>query len=100
MQIKLKNYNPNKYMPKYMQEGGEMPAPAEPAAPEAQAAAPAEDPMQQILAAAQQALEQQDCNLAMQVLQAILQMAGATEVPPTAPGEPVYRKGGKLVRFQ
>jgi len=27
-------------------------------------------------------------------------MAGATEVPPTAPGEPVYRKGGKLVRFQ
>jgi len=35
MQIKLRNYNPNKYMPKYMQEGGEMPAPAEPAAPEA-----------------------------------------------------------------
>ena len=49
--------------------------------------------------ACQQALESQDCNLAMQVCQALMQMAGGGGEPaPAAPEgqEPVYRMGGKL----
>jgi len=52
--------------------------------------------------ACQQAVETQDCNLAIQVCQAILQMAGGggQEAPAAPEGqEPVYRKGGKLVRW-
>ena len=51
--------------------------------------------------ACQQALETQDCNLAMQVLQAIMQMlGGGAPAPEQAPAgtEPVYRMGGKLAR--
>lgn len=95
MTIKVKNYQEVKKL----QEGGEMPAeaPVEGGAP-----APVEggDPTEQILMACQQALETQDCNLAMQVLQAIMQMlgGGAPEAAPAAPeGQaPVYKKGGKL----
>ena len=47
--------------------------------------------------AAQQALETQDANLAMQVCQAIVQLAGGgAPAPAEAPGQPVYRKGGVL----
>lgn len=106
MNIKIKNYDQSKYMPKF-QQGGEMPAGDPAAAPaEAPAAAPeagGEDPTQQLLMACQQALETQDCQLAMQVLQAIMQMAGGGGEPaPAAPEgqEPVYRKGGRLIRFQ
>ena len=88
---------------KYLQEGGVAPE----AAPAEAAPAPEEaggSPEEQLLAACQQALETQDCQLAMQVMQAILQMAGggALEQAPAAPEgqEPVYRKGGRLVRFQ
>jgi len=52
--------------------------------------------------ACQQALQTQDCNLAMQVCQAFLQLAGGgQEAAPAAPeGQaPVYRKGGKLSRW-
>lgn len=99
--IKNKEFN---QMVKKFQEGGEMAAPAEQAPMEEQPVeqAPAEggDPMQQLLMACQQALESQDCNLAMQVCQALMQMAGGGgEAPAEAPGEPVYRKGGKLVRW-
>lgn len=105
MEIKIKNFNAEDYLPKF-QEGGEMP-PAEGAAPEGapiEGAAPAEgggDPMQQLLMACQQALESQDCNLAMQVCQALMQMAGGggEPAPQEAPGEPVYRMGGKLSRW-
>ena len=100
MEIKIKNYDESKYLPKF-QEGGQM-APAEQApetAPEGEA--PAEgggDPMEQLLMACQQALQSQDCNLAMQVCQAFLQLAGGgQEAAPAAPeGQPVYKKGGRL----
>ena len=101
MTIKIKNYDQNKYLPKF-QEGGavEPQAPVEEpaAAPEGGAPAGGEDPLQQILMAAQQALETQDCNLAMQLCQALLQMAGGQEVAPAAPegAAPVYKKGGRL----
>lgn len=84
---------------KFMQEGGVAPeaAPAEqaPAAPE-QGGSPEE----QLLMACQQAVETQNCELAMQVCQAVLQMlgGGAQEAAPAAPeGQaPVYGKGGRL----
>lgn len=90
MKLKFKNYNEKLYL----QEGGEI----TPAAPEeAPQGAPAEggDPMQQLLQAAAQAVQTQDAQLALQVCQALVEMAGA---PQEAPAEPVYKRGGKLSR--
>ena len=84
------------------QEGGEVAPPSEAAPAEA---APAEaapeggDPTAQILEAAMTALQNQDCNLAMQILQALVQMlGGGAQKGPAAPeGQaPVFKKGGKL----
>lgn len=88
------NFN---FLPKF-QEGGAAPAPA----PEGQ------DPMAVLLQGAQQAVESQDCNTAMQVCQMLLEMAGgaagaeqgapAEAAPAPAEGEPVMaRRGGRLV---
>lgn len=88
------------------QEGGAMP-PQE--APEAAAPAPAaapeqggQDPLMMIAEMAVQALQAQDCNAAMQVCEAfvqLIQQAQGGGAPEEAPqGEPVYRKGGVLVR--
>ena len=102
MKIELKDNRLKKF-----QEGGAMPAEAAAPAPAEAAPAPEQaggSPEEQLLAACQQALETQDCQLAMQVMQAILQMAGggAPEQAPAAPEgqEPVYRKGGRLVKWQ
>ena len=102
MKIKSNDKEINQMIKKF-QEGGEMAAPPAEGAP---AGAPAEaapedgDPTAQILEAAMAALQNQDCNLAMQVLQAIVQMlgGGAPAEGPAAPeGQaPVFRKGGKL----
>ena len=96
------NNNELNQMIKKLQEGGEMAPPPE-AAPEAgapEAGAPeGGDPTAQILEAAMAALQNQDCNLAMQVLQALVQMlgGGAPEGPAAPEGQaPVFRKGGKL----
>lgn len=94
---------------KKFQMGGEM-APEE--APEQMPAEemPAEgapspeggqgDPLMQVAQLAVQALQNQDCNAAMQVcqifLQMVQQMQGQPEPEPQ--GEPVFRKGGVLVR--
>ena len=93
MEFKVKD----KRFAQYLQEGGAMPAeaPAETApAPEQGGGSPEE----QLLMACQQALETQDCQIAMQVCQAVMQMVGGAAAPQqTAPeGEPVYRKGGQL----
>lgn len=86
---------------KFLQEGGVTPeaAPAEevPAAPEQGG-----DPMEQILQAAAQAVQTQDAQLALQVCQALVEMAGggAQEAPTAPEGQaPVYKKGGKLSRW-
>lgn len=87
---------------KKFQEGGAV-APVDPAvaAPEA---APA-DPIMQIAEMAMAALQSQDCGVAMQVCEAFVGMlqqaqggapAGPVEAAPQ--GEPVFRKGGKLIR--
>lgn len=95
MNIKITNYNPAQYNVQKLQEGGPVEAPTE-EAPAPEAAPEGGDPMQQLMMACQQALETQDCNLAMQVCQALMQMAGGGGAPAEAPQEPVYRKGGRL----
>lgn len=83
------------------QEGGSVP-PQDPAAQQG-----GSDPMQEILMGCQQAVETQDCQIALQVCQVMLEMAGGSAVsaeaapapaPVEAQGEPVYRAGGRLVR--
>lgn len=94
MEIKVKNYVP------VFQEGGEMAAPAEQAPVEQ--TPQGGDPTQELLAACQQALETQDCNLAMQILQAVMQMlggGGAPEAAAPADQAPVYKRGGKFVKW-
>lgn len=95
MEIKLRNYQE----PKFLQEGGVVEDPN--AAPVEEAPMPeqggGQDPMQMLLEGAAQALQNQDCNLAMQVCQALMQMAGGGGEPAPAE-EPVYRRGGRLVR--
>lgn len=85
------------------QEGGPMPAGAPAPAPQG-----GQDPMAMLMQGAQQAVQAQDCEIAMQVCQMLLELAGGGNAPAspapeaTAPapaeGEPVYRRGGKLLR--
>lgn len=90
---------------KKLQEGGEIPAgaPAPEAAPAPeQAPEQGGDPLEQIVMAAAQAVQTQDAQLALQVCQALVQLAGGGEQPaPAAPeGQaPVYKKGGRLVKW-
>jgi hypothetical protein len=67
-----------------------------------------EDPMAMLLQGAQQAVQSQDCEVAMQVCQMLMELAGgggapaeaapAEAAPAPAEGEPVYRRGGRLLR--
>ena len=91
---------------KKFQAGGPMPAeaPVDPAmAGGAPAPAQGGDPIVQIAEMAGAALQSQDCALAMQVCEAFMmlveQMAGGGAEPVGAPaGQPVFAKGGKLIR--
>lgn len=88
------------------QEGGQMDA--EPTQPVSEPAPAQEgggepggeqDPIQMLAEMSAQALQNQDCQMAMQVCQAFMQIVqqmqgGAPEEPQ---GEPVFRKGGVLV---
>ena len=59
------------------------------------------DPLIQLAQLAMQALQGQDCNAAMQVCQAFLQLIQqAQQQQGAAPqqGEPVFRKGGILIK--
>ena len=79
------------------QEGGEMESPE--VAPEGAEPMPEQggDPLEQIAQMAMQALQTQDCNLAMQVCDAFIQIIQQAQGgAPQAQGEPVFRKGGKL----
>lgn len=81
------------------QEGGAMPteeAPMEQEAP-VQSGGP-EDAIMQMAQLAMQALQNQDCESAMAVCQAFVEMIQAQQGGGAAPEEPVYRAGGKLVR--
>lgn len=82
-----------KFKVKILQEGGNMPA--EPA-PEAQTSP--EQMLQQILQVATQALQGEDCQAAMAVCAALVQMSQGQAAQAETPAEPVMaRKGTKLV---
>ena len=87
-----------KFSRKY-QEGGPMPAAAPAAAP-----AGGEDPMVMLMQGAQQALQAQDCNIAMQACEAFLMLLQQASGPEQAPvgqapeGQPVFKKGGKVLK--
>ena len=99
---------------KKFQQGGSMdpamePAPAPQAAPMEGGQAGAEEQIAQIAGQLLEMLLQElgDPNAVAMVLQAALEMLsqasqGAPQEAPAAPEgqEPVYRKGGRLVRFQ
>lgn len=95
------------------QEGGPMPVEGGEAPQQGQ------DPVMELVQMAQQALEGQDCQAAMAVCDGLLQLVsggqgggqaapagpeGAAPAPEAAPeaapeeGEPVYRRGGRLIR--
>lgn len=100
MNIYSKNRRTN--MVGKFQEGGAMPA-EDPNAQMPAEAGPAADPMTQILQVAAQALQTQNCEAAMAVCQALMQLAqGAAGGPQQAPQEePTFaRNGAKLVRVR
>lgn len=74
------------------QQGGAAPAPQ----------GGEQDPQAVLMQGAQQAVQNQDCQMAIQVCQMLLEMmgGGGGEAPAPAPeeGQPVYRMGGRLVR--
>ena len=82
------------------QAGGPMPAGAPAPAPQG-----GEDPTAMLMQGAQQAVQNQDCQIAIQVCQMVLEMLGGGGAPAGGPeaggapqSEPVYRRGGRLVR--
>lgn len=86
-------------------QGGQAPSGADQGAPAPDQGGEQQggkDPVMQIAKVAAQALQNKDCQAAMAVCQAFLQMlqqgdqGGQEQAAPQ--GEPVYRAGGKLVR--
>lgn len=73
---------------KKFQQGGAMPQSGE------------QDPQAVLMQGAQQAVQNQDCQIAIQVCKMLLEMMGGSEAPAPQPeqSEPVYRMGGKLAR--
>lgn len=105
MKITPKNQGTRKF-----QVGGTIPAGAPAEEPTVNGGAPVDetapnqgagqDPIMVLAQMSAQAIQSQDCQMAMQVCQAFLEIVqqmqgGAPEEPQ---GEPVFRKGGTLVR--
>lgn len=91
---------------KKLQEGGAAPAPTEQAQPQPeQGGAPQggeQDPIMQLAQMAAEALQSNNCDAAMQVLQAFIELvqqaSGSGAAPAEQQGAPVYsKKGGKIV---
>lgn len=89
MKIREKN---NKNVLKF-QEGGAMPADAG-----AGAQSQGQDPLMALAQMAMQAVQSQDCNAAMQVCEGFVQMVQQASGGQEQQGQPVYQKGGKLVK--
>ena len=91
---------------KKFQEGGQAPMPAgQPMPAEPHGGAPAEGGVEQVLMQlaqmASEALQSGDCNTALSVcagfVQLVQQLTQGQPGPEAPQGEPVYKKGGKLV---
>lgn len=92
---------------KKFQEGGAAPAPAAEPMPAEQGAAPEQgggegDPLMQLAQMAAEALQSGDCNTALAVCEGfmrLVQEASQRQGGEAAPrGEPVYKRGGTLIR--
>lgn len=92
---------------KKFQEGGAAPAPAAEPMPAEQGAAPEQgggegDPLMQLAQMAAEALQSGDCNTVLAVCEGFMRLVqGASQGQggEAAPqGEPVYKRGGTLVR--
>lgn len=97
-------FTPKKSVKKFQQGGPvapeeEMPAEEMPAegAPEA---APQDNPLIALVEAAMQGLQSQDCQIMAQVCQGLLEIVRQMQepAPQEATGEPVFKKGGVLLR--
>ena len=80
------------------QQGGQAPMPAEAPAPE-------QDPIMMIADMFAQGLQNQDCGMLAQGAEMFLQMVsqaqgGQAPVGEVPAGEPVFKKGGKMVKRQ
>lgn len=85
---------------KKFQQGGEI-APAEQPMPEeAPVEGAGQDPLMMLAEGAMQALQNQDCQIALQVCQALIQLIQqmSNGAPAEPQGEPVFKKGGVLLR--
>lgn len=61
------------------------------------------DPIAELVNLAQQAIDSQNCEAAMAVCEGFMMLvtqADQSQTPPPPTGEPVYRKGGTLLRRQ
>lgn len=89
---------------KKFQEGGAMPAEGAPVEQAPEGGEPVEgggeDPLMQLAQAAMQALQSQDCQMAMQVCQAFVQMIQQAQGGTEQQSQPVFKKGGKLLRYE
>lgn len=105
MKITLKQSKARKF-----QVGGAMPAGAPVEEPTVEGGAPVDetasdqggeqDPIMMLAQMSAQALQNQDCQIAMQVCQAFLEIVQQMQggAPEELQGEPVFHKGGTLVR--
>lgn len=75
-------------------------APVEGGMEEAPAEGGEQNPLVMLAQGAMQALQNQDCQMAMQVCQGLLQVLQSMQgpAPQEAQGKPVFRKGGVLIR--
>ena len=80
------------------QDGGQIVQNATPAAGQTPAPKAQEDPLVQLLQVAAQAVQTQNCEAAMAVCTALIEMASQNAGPQQSQGEPVYKNGGKIVR--
>ena len=82
------------------QQGGPMPAeaPMDPAMAGGAAPAPEQDPIMMMAEGAMIALQNQDCQTAMQVCEMLIQLVQGAQGGAAPAGEPVFRKGGVLAR--
>ena len=88
---------------KKFQEGGAAPAPAAEPMPAEQGAAPEQgggegDPLMQLAQMAAEALQSGDCNTALAVCERFMQLVQGQGGEAAPQGEPVYKRGGTLVR--